>query len=137
MGRLLDRAREYLADAGRGFQRAPAEVALALFIAVTFSWAIEIGGDAFPRWLEVAVSALLVLAFAWTGTLLHALGALSTRSRWILTFAGALVVAAYALWVIDFDRAAEGWRAALLVLASFTVLLHTVVDRAARRLQAE
>lgn len=123
MSRLLTRARGYLADAGRGFQRAPVEVALALFIAVTFSWSVAIGGDAFPAWLEIAVPAVLVLAFAWTGTLLHALGAIGARTRWIITVAGALLVAVYAQWVVDFDRGAEGVRAAVLVLAAVLWLL--------------
>ena len=57
----VGRLRAYLADAARSFERAPVEVAIALFIAVCFSIAIEVAGDAMRAFLEVAVSALLVL----------------------------------------------------------------------------
>ena len=123
MSTLTRRARGYLADAARGFERAPVEVVLALWIAVTFSVAIEIGGEAMPTWLETTVTALLVLAAAWTATLLHALGTWSARTRWIVTLAGALLAAAYAFWVLDFTRAAEGWRAAALIGAALLWLI--------------
>ncbi|HSJ15825.1 MAG TPA: DUF4153 domain-containing protein [Longimicrobiales bacterium] len=118
MSTLARRARGYLADAARGFERAPLEVALALFVAVAFSVAIEIGGEAMPTFMETAVPALLALAVAWTGTLLHALGVWSWRTRWAVTIAGVMVVAGYAQFVIDFQRVAEGWRAAALVAAA-------------------
>src|SRR5512138_2554523 len=115
MSGVAARARRYLGDAARGFERAPVEVALALYIAVTYSYAIEAGDDAMAVWPETTVAALLVLAFAWTGTLLHALGAWRPRTRWLVTVGGALVVGAYAAFLQDFTREAESWRAAGLV----------------------
>jgi len=132
MSTLTLRARRYLGDAVRGFEHAPLEVALVLYVAVTWSYAIEqTAGDAMPNWLEMTVDALLVLAFAWTGTMLQALGVWSGRTRWIVTAVGALVVSAFAR--MDFVTLAEGWRAAGLVTAAvlWLVALPAFSDRAA------
>src|SRR5690606_7920074 len=67
---------------------------------------------------EIAVACLLIAAVAWTGTLLHAMGAWSATRRWVVSLAGALVLAAYALFIADFDYVAERWRAVLLVAAA-------------------
>lgn len=123
MSGLAARARRYLGDAARGIERAPVEVALALYIAVTYSYAIEAGEEAMAVWLESTVTALLVLAFAWTGTLLHALGAWRARTRWAVTLAGAVLVGGYAALVLDFTKNAEAWRAAGLLAAAVLWLI--------------
>jgi hypothetical protein len=115
---LIRKARRYLADAALAFERAPVEVAVAVFVAVTLSYAIEKGSTAFPAWVQVAVSAGLVLVAAWTGTLLHALGALSAARRWAVTFAGVLAAVLYARLVPDFDFEADAWRTLLVVGAA-------------------
>ena len=123
---LTDRARRYLADAAGAFERAPVEVAVAVALAVAFSYAVEAGGEAFRAWVELAVAGILIGAFAWTGTLLHALqggGREATTRRWIITGTGAAATAAYALLLLDFDRSSEGWRALMLVLAAVLWLL--------------
>ena len=111
---LRSRAAGYLRDARTGFQRAPAEVLITFAIALTFSVAIEIGGEAPRAWVEIAVASLLMLVAAWTGTLLHAMGAWPVGRRWILTLAGVILAGAYGLFVADFEYEAEGWRAFLL-----------------------
>jgi hypothetical protein len=130
---LTGRAARYLSDAARAFERAPAEVAVALCIAAAFSYAIEIGDHAMPRWFEVAITALLMGAVAWTGTLLHALGAWSLRTRHIVTLLGAVLAGLYGGFVLDFDRSAEGWRAAMLVAAAALWLVAVPVIAARRR----
>lgn len=107
-------ARAYLRDAGTAFERAPLEVALAVLTAVFFSYAVSssFGEDA---WLQIFTASVLAFGFAWCGTLLHALGALSFKQRWALTFFGALAAALYLLAIPDFEHAAEGWRAFMLL----------------------
>lgn len=108
------RLRGYLADVARGFERAPVEMALALFLAIAFSAFIRANDDP-GGWFELAITTLLVFVVAWSATLLHALGAVSARTRWAATITGALVVAAYGAFVVDFTREAEAWRAVVLV----------------------
>ena len=74
-------ASDYLRDARSGFRRAPVEVLATVFVALCFSIAVESAGDAFQSWLEIAVSALLMLTVAWTATLLHAAGAWDAKRR--------------------------------------------------------
>jgi hypothetical protein len=112
------RARSYLGDAFRSFERAPVEVALAFFIATGFSAALEIGGEAMRTWTEVAASALLVLAFAWTGTMLQALGVWRPLTRWLVTLGGLVLVVLYDVLLLDFERQAEVWRALALLAAA-------------------
>jgi hypothetical protein len=118
---LTGRARRYLADAARAFERAPVEVTVAVALAVAFSYTVEDHRDSFPAWVELAIPGVLIVAAAWTGTLLHSLSsdrqAMVTR-RWVTTLAGAAVAALYAIIVLDLERASEGWRALLLVSAA-------------------
>lgn len=118
MSPLAGRARRYLADIGGAFERAPAEVATAVTLAAALSWAIEAGEPTFERWLELAVCGALIIAGAWTATLLHALGRLSATQRWATTLGTALLVGVYGIFVIDFQLASEGWRAAMLLAAA-------------------
>lgn len=115
---LRERATSYLRDAAAGVRRAPAEVAVTLAIAFAFSVAVESGGETMRSWMETAVAGLLILAVAWTGTLMHETGAWSARRRWIFTVGGAVIVAIYATAVADFTYEAEAWRALLLVAAA-------------------
>jgi hypothetical protein len=116
--RLTHRTRRYLTDAALAFERAPVEVVLVVCIAISFSIAVEMGDDAFPRWIEIAVTAALMAAAAWTATLLHGLGVFSVRTRWAVTLAGAAAAGLYGGFVLNVDRAAEAWRAAMLVGAA-------------------
>ena len=111
----MSRARQYAQDAAHAFERAPMEVALALFACITLSWSIEIGGFAFPRWLELAVPVALAFLVAWGATLLHALGRITPLQRAAITLVGGLLACAYAGWVINFEHEAEVWRAFVLV----------------------
>lgn len=120
---LRGRAARYLADAFRGVRRAPVEVIATLCIALTFSWALELGDSAMQSWAEVAVACALLIAVAWTGTLLHALGTWDAPRRWVFTIGGAFVIAIYALAVQDFQYTAEHWRAVLLVAAAVLWLI--------------
>jgi hypothetical protein len=122
---LTDRARRYLADAAGAFERAPVEVTAAVALAVAFSYSVETGGESFRAWAELAVAGFLIGVFAWTGTLLDALEGSRPPSmrRWIITGLGAAVTAAYAILVLDFERASEGWRALMLVFAAVLWLL--------------
>lgn len=120
---LRARAARYLRDAARGVRQAPVEVAATLTVALTFSYAIEAGSDAMQACTETAVACALIAAVAWTGTLLHAMGGWSAMRRWVVTLAGAVVFAVYALLVIDFEFEAERWRAFLLVWAAVAWLI--------------
>lgn len=118
MTTLRERAGRYLRDAIRGIDQAPVEVLATLCVAVTFSLTLEFGGETFRSWAELGVACVLILAVAWTGTLLHAMGVWNATRRWAVTVGGALVVALYALTVQNFEYEAEAWRAALLVAAA-------------------
>lgn len=122
-GSVLERAGRYLVDAATGIRQAPVEVIATLCIALTFSWAIEFGDEAMRYWLEIAASCVLLIAVAWTGTLLHALGTWTATRRWAFTVGGALVVALHALAVQDFEYQAEGWRTMLLLGAAVLWLI--------------
>jgi hypothetical protein len=113
---LAGRARRYAADAGRAVERAPVEVAILVVLAIAFSRAIELDGE--TAWLEIAIAGTLMLAAAWTGTLLHAFGAWSAVRRWAVTLGGAVAAGVYAFLVLDLQLASEGWRAAMLVGAA-------------------
>lgn len=126
---VIARAGRYLADARGAASRAPVESACALFLAATFSWAIETR-TAQPAWFEVAVVSLLVALAAWGATLLHALGAWSARRRWTVTLGTALAAAVYGTFVLDLDRGAEGWRA-LMLLGAFASLVFAAPGAAA------
>ncbi|HSL72396.1 MAG TPA: DUF4153 domain-containing protein, partial [Longimicrobiales bacterium] len=122
---LFARARGYLVDAAHALERAPVEVALALFATVTFSWAIELRGDGLQHWIELAVAVALAFCAAWSATLLHGLGRISSRQRFTITVLGAFAAAAYGLVVIDFDRNTEVWRA-FVILAGAVALTAAV-----------
>jgi hypothetical protein len=118
---LKDAARAYLRDATTAFNRAPAEVALAVLSAVLLSYAIE-GDHRFEAWVQLAVGIFIAFALAWTGTLLHAMGAITNLRRWAITIAGALCAVLYLLLIESIVPAAEGWRAFMLV-AGFALLV--------------
>ncbi|HEX6588692.1 MAG TPA: DUF4153 domain-containing protein [Longimicrobiales bacterium] len=128
---LRQRATSYLRDAAAGVRRAPAEVAVTLAVAVAFSAAIEFGDETMRSWMETAVAGLLILVIAWTGTLLHETGAWSARRRWAFTLGGALVVAIYAIVVLDLSYDAEAWRALLLAAAAglWTIAMPALTQR--------
>ncbi|CAN5662262.1 hypothetical protein BH23GEM9_BH23GEM9_24090 [soil metagenome] len=112
------RGKRYLADAGRAFESAPVEVTVAVILAAAFSYAIESDGDAFRNWVELAICGALLIAAAWTATLLHALGTWSSGRRWAVTLVAAAAVAAYGVFVLDLRHAAEAWRSMMLVAAA-------------------
>jgi hypothetical protein len=119
MGSMLTgRAQRYVADAARAWERAPVEVSVALLLAVAFSRAVELGGEVMRSFLEVAITGALIIAAAWTGTLLHALGGIDRRWRWIITVAVAAAAALYGWLLLDLERAAEAWRAVMLLAAA-------------------
>lgn len=121
----LPAIRRHVSGLGRAAERAPVEVLLALMVAVAFSFAVELGDDggSLRPWLELAVFALLAGAAAWTGTLLHALGAWSSRRRWAATAAGFALATLYATFFLRLDLLGHAWRAALLVMAAVAWVL--------------
>lgn len=106
--------RRYLADAGRAFDRAPAEVALALLTAITLSYGIEVSNVGHEVTHFVVATALVACA-AWSATIVHALGGISSRTRWLLVIGGALFAAGYLLITHNLEHEAEGWRAFMLL----------------------
>ncbi|MFW6079915.1 MAG: DUF4153 domain-containing protein [Gemmatimonadota bacterium] len=118
MARMPMRMRRYPRDAARAFERAPVEVLLAVVVAGAFSWALEIGDAAVESWAEVAVVAVLAGAAAWTGTLLHAMGAWSSRRRRLVTAIGLAAATAYGATLLRPEPESEGWRAIALVAAA-------------------
>ena len=120
---LRTRAAGYLRDARNGFRRAPVEVLATLCVALSFSLAIESGGEAMEAFAEIAVPCFFILVIAWTGTMLEALGVWDTRRRWMVTIAGVVLAAAYALTLADYRYEAEAWRAAMLVVAGVLWLI--------------
>ncbi|HSJ26148.1 MAG TPA: DUF4153 domain-containing protein [Longimicrobiales bacterium] len=115
---LTGRGRRYVTDAAQAWERAPVEVSTALLLAAAWSHAVQSGGAMMRDWMELAVAGLLVLAAAWTGTLLAAMGGVTQRTRWIITLTGAVLAALYWFLVLDLRLATEAWRAAMLVAAA-------------------
>ena len=115
-------ARAYLRDAGNAFDRAPAEVALAVFTAALLSYGIE-GEYRIEAWPQIAVAAYIAFATAWCATLLHAMHRISWRTRWIATALGAAVAAVYLVLVESIEPESEGWRALMLVSAITLLML--------------
>ncbi len=109
--------RHALRDAIVALRVAPVEVALGIAMAVTWSVALAHGHADMQVWVELAFVCLLAGGIAWIATLLHGLGVLSATRRWLLTLAGFAAVVVYDLTLLDLDRAAEGWRAVLLLAA--------------------
>ena len=108
--------RKHLSDAASAIERAPVEVMLGVFVAGSFSWALETGIDeAFQAWWEVTVVALLIGSVAWMGTLLHGLGAWTVRRRQVVTVVAAVLAALYGALILRLDLEAESWRAVALI----------------------
>lgn len=117
MARIGRNVRRYARDAVVALRVAPIEVALGIGVAVTWSFVLEAGDEDFLSWLEMAVLCGLAGGVAWAATLLHGMGRIGDRARWIMAGAGLAAVVLYDVTLLDFDRAAEGWRAALLLAA--------------------
>ena len=108
--------RRYLSEAAATIERTPVEALLAVLVAASFSWALEIGMDeAFLAWWEVTVIALLIGSVAWIGTLLHGLGAWTVRRRQVVTLVATILAALYGAFLLRLDLEAEGWRAGALI----------------------
>lgn len=109
--------RGYFNDAARAFDRAPTEVALAVLTAITLSYGIEHSetGDEVAHFV---VATVLLIGVAWSATLMHALGGLTRRTRWLLVGGGVLAAAAYLLLTHNLQYGSEGWRAFMLVSAA-------------------
>ncbi|MBR9990917.1 MAG: DUF4153 domain-containing protein [Gemmatimonadetes bacterium] len=120
---LTARARRYLTDALHAFDHAPVEVTLSVALAAAFSYAVSSDAEPFREWLELAIVILLAGAVAFSATLLHALGAWSMRTRWVITAVGAAIAALYGAFILDFQLASEGWRAGALVIAAVLLIL--------------
>ena len=120
---LTARARRYLADAVHAFDHAPVEVTLSVLLAAAFSYALASEAEPFREWFEIGVIIVLTGAVAFTATLLHALGAWSARTRWLVTAGGAGAAALYGVLVLDLRWEGEAWRAATLVAAGVLTLL--------------
>jgi hypothetical protein len=132
----VQRGTAYLADAARAFERAPVEIAILIVVAVTYSHTVQT--DTSPiTLLEIGIAGLLLMAFAWTGTLLHALAAWTARGRWIATLAGVVVAGLYAWRVLDLERGTEGWRAAMILTAAalWVVAVPALAGEPGRRLE--
>ncbi len=112
--------RSYLNDTARAFDRAPVEGCMAVFAAVCLSYSIEV--DHSPDEAVRAVVAAVLIAFsAWSATLLHAMGSIRSRTRWIVNGAAGAAGAAYMLFTGDFGHETEGWRAFMLMGAAILI----------------
>jgi hypothetical protein len=133
---LVRRGTRYLTDAARAFERAPVEIVILIVVAVAYSHTVQTDTSAIPM-MELAIAGLLLMAFAWTGTLLHALGAWTARGRRIVTLAGAVVAGLYAWHVLDLERGTEGWRAAMVLTAAtlWVVAVPALAGESGRRLE--
>lgn len=134
MSSLAGNLRRGLRDIAVALRVAPVEVALGVTAAVSWSLAIAAKPDALQTWAEIATLCALAGGIAWIATLLHGLGVLSVGRRWLLTLTGFAAVVLYDRTLLDFDRVAEGWRAALLV--AFVALAITLVPLADVRREA-
>lgn len=120
---LTARARRYLSDAAHAFEHAPVEVTLSVLLAAAFSYTVSSDAEPFREWLELGIIIVLSGAVAFSATLMHALGAWATRTRWIVTGVGVALAALYGVVVLDLRLASEAWRAASLVAAAALLVL--------------
>lgn len=128
MSFLGDTFRAYARDARAALSHAPIEVALGVALAVGLSVAIRRVAD--DEWYArqwaaslLAVGPLLALSA------LRLRGAVSSARRWMAAAGVLLAAAAYAFFVFDPDRGAEGWRGLCAGTASIAlgVLLPSLV----------
>jgi hypothetical protein len=119
---LVARAARYVDHARGAMARAPVEVAIAVFLAASFSYAIETRSVE-HAWFETAVVATLIASAAWGATLLHAAGTIGSRARWTFTLGAAALAGIYGATVADFSRVSEIWRAFLLLGAALCALV--------------
>ena len=120
---LTARARRYISDATHAFDHAPVEVTLSVLLAVSFSYAVASEAEPFREWAEFGVIILLSGATAFVATLMHALGAWRTRTRWVVTVAGTTLAALYGALVLDMRFAGEAWRAAALLAGAALIVI--------------
>lgn len=113
--------RAYGYDARDAFVHAPVEVLMGVTLAVTFSVAIrQTGGE--DWWMRVLAAAVLALPLVFGASVLRARGVLSPAARWGATGLALVLAGAYAAFLFDADRSAEGWRAASLAAAAWLAL---------------
>ena len=99
------------------------EVTLSVLLAAAFSYTVSSDAEPFREWLELGIIIVLSGAVAFSATLMHALGAWATRTRWIVTGVGVALAALYGVVVLDLRLASEAWRAASLVAAAALLVL--------------
>jgi hypothetical protein len=126
------RVRRYAADAGHAFEHGPVEVSISVLLAAAYSWTLESPAEPFREWVELVVTGVLIAGTAFAATLLHALGRISSRTRWIITLTGAVLAALYGIFVLNLELAAEAWRAGALVAGAALLLLASPSFGAAR-----
>ena len=113
--------RAYAADARAAFAAAPVEVALGVVLAVLFSVQVRSRGFTEGEFARVAASVALAFPLVFALSVLRARGVATAAARWAGTAAVLAFCAAFGLWALHDDRAADWWR--WLLLASAAVLL--------------
>jgi cytochrome bd-type quinol oxidase subunit 2 len=117
--------RAYAADARAAFSAAPVEVALGVALAVTLSIHVRNKGFTEQEFARVAASVALAFPLVFALSVLRARGVVSAAARWAGTAAVLAGCAAFGLWGLHDERAADWWRWVLLAAAAVLLLVMT------------
>jgi hypothetical protein len=117
--------RAYAADARAAFAAAPVEVALGVGLAVTLSIHARNPGFTEQEFARVAASVALALPLVFALSVLGARGVVSAAARWAGTAAVLAGCAAFGLWGLHEERAADWWRWLMLAAAAVLLLVMT------------
>jgi hypothetical protein len=117
--------RAYAADARAAFSAAPVEVALGVLLAVALSVQVRSRGFTDEEFGRLAASVALALPLVFSLSVLRERGLVSAAARWAGTAAVLAACAAFGALALHDDRAADGWRWALLAAGAVMLLLLT------------
>lgn len=122
MNAITRSIRGYLADARDAFAHAPLEVAMGIFVAITFSISLRANGQEGEWWVRVFAAAVIALPLVFAASVLRARGIIGAGQRWALSAAVLAAVALYARFLFHPDLESEGWRAAALAASAWLAL---------------
>ncbi|HEX2208093.1 MAG TPA: DUF4153 domain-containing protein [Longimicrobium sp.] len=117
--------RAYAADARAAFTAAPVEVALGVVLAVSLSMQARGRFQDEDDFFRVAACVVLAFPLVFALSVLRARGVISAAARWAGRAAIVAACAAFGVWALHAEHAADWWRWALLASAAVLLLVMT------------
>lgn len=110
----------YVADARVALQQAPVEIAIAIVVAVSFSFFLR--QEEMDPWIHIAASSALPFPLVFGLSILRRRHRINGLQRWIGTAVILLLAAGWGLWVFEPELGSERWRFLALFGASVLAL---------------